>query len=169
MKPMLITALAMSLAAVSPAWADDAHHPDQAPAATAPAAATPAPAPEKTIQRMRDNTATMQSQLDALAAAKTPDERQKLLMDHMQTMRENMMLGQQIAAGDGSSMGCHMMGGKGMMGGGMGMMGGMMGGDASGASPDAMTQRMQQMERRMDMMQMMMERTAAPARKAPAK
>ncbi|AYH43365.1 hypothetical protein [Azoarcus sp. DN11] len=165
MKPMLITALAMSLAAVSPTWADDAHHPDRAPAATAPAAATPAPAPEKTIQRMRDNTTTMQSQLEALAAAKTPEERQKLLMDHMQTMRENMMLGQQIAAGDGPSMGCQMMGGKGMMGGGMGMMGG----TASDASPDALAQRMHQMERRMDMMQSMMERTAAPARKAPAK
>ena len=113
MKPMLITALAMSLAAASPAWAEDAHHPDQAPAATAPAAAAPAPTPEKTVQRMRDNAATMQSQLDALAAAKTPEERQKLLMAHMQTMRENMMLGQQMAAGDGAAMGCHMMGDKG--------------------------------------------------------
>lgn len=164
MKPMLITALAMSLAAVSPAWADDAHHPDQAPAATAPAVAAPAPTPEKTVQRMRDNAATMQSQLDALAAAKTPDERQKLLMQHMQTMRENMMLGQQMAAGDGAAMGCHMMG-KGMMGDGMGMMGGA----SSGASPDAMAQRMHQMERRMDMMQMMVERMSKPTGKTPAK
>lgn len=66
MKLLLTTALALSLATLSPAWAEDAHHPEQAAAATA-----PAPAPEKTIQRMRDNTATMQSQLDALAAAET--------------------------------------------------------------------------------------------------
>lgn len=160
MKPQLTTtALALSLATLSPAWAEDAHHPEQAAAA----ATAPAPAPEKTIQRMRDNTATMQSQLDALAAAKTPEERQKLLMQHMQTMRENMMLGQQMAAGDAAPMGCH------MMMGGKGMMGGMMGGDPSGASPDAMVQRMHQMERRMDMMQMMMERMAGPAGKRPAK
>ena len=145
MKPLLTTtALALSLATLSPAWAEDAHHPEQA---------ATAPAPEKTIQRMRDNAATMQSQLDALAAAKTPEERQKLLMQHMQTMRENMMLGQQMAAGDAAPMGCHMM----------------MGGDPSGASPDAMVQRMHQMERRMDMMQMMMERMAGPAGKRPAK
>ncbi|QTQ38340.1 Uncharacterized protein ToN1_42380 [Aromatoleum petrolei] len=169
---MATTALALSLAAISlattsPAWAEDAQHPEQA--ATAPA---PAATPEQTVQRMRDNTAMMQSQLDALAAAKTPEEHQKLHMQHMQTMRENMMLGQQMAAGDGAPMGCAIMGGKGMMGGMMsGMMGGMgmMGADPSGASPEAMAQRMHQMERRMDMMQMMMERMAAPAGKRPAR
>jgi hypothetical protein len=152
-----LSVLALSLAAASPAWADDAHHPDKAPAAV-----VTAPAPEKTVQKMRDNTATMQSQLDALAAAKTPEERQKLLMEHMQTMRENMMLGQQMAAGPAGGMGCAMM--DGMHGGGMGMMMG-----ADGGSHEAMAARMHQLEKRMDMMQMMMERTARPSGKAAGK
>lgn len=155
----LLTVMALSLAAVWPAWADDAHHPDKAPVAAA-----TAPAPEKTVQQMRDNAATMQSQLDALAAAKTPEERQKLLMQHMQTMRENMMLGQQMMSGDGGQMGCAMMGGMGKMHGAM-----MTGPDGAGASSEMMSYRMQQMEKRMDMMQMMMERMSRPAGKATAK
>ncbi|BAL22446.1 hypothetical protein [Azoarcus sp. KH32C] len=154
----LLTVLALSLAAAWPAWAEDAHHPEKAQAAAT------ASAPEKTVQQMRDNAATMQQQLDALAAAKTPEERQKLLMQHMQTMRENMMLGQRMAASEGGGMGCAMMGGMGMMQGGM-----MMGPDGAGASAEAMANRMHQMERRMDMMQMMIERMGRPTGKATAK
>ncbi|HJV26782.1 MAG TPA: hypothetical protein VJ673_13930 [Aromatoleum sp.] len=160
----VLTILALSLAAAWPAWAEDAHHPDTAAAG---AAVTPAfvAAPEKTVQKMRDNAAKMQSQLDALAAAKTPEERQRLLMEHMETMRENMMLGHQMAGGEGGPMSCDMMGGTGMMhGGGM-----MMGREAAGTSPGAMAERMHQMEKRMDMMQMMMERMAKPAGKAAVK
>ena len=144
MKTML-TVLAMSLALTASVWADDAHHPDKAPAVSA-------PAQERTVQKMRENAATMQSQLDALAAAKTPEERQKRLTEHMQTMRENMLLGQQMVAGQGEQMGCQMMGP-----------------DAAAASPDAIANRMHQMEKRMDMMQMMMERMAQPGGKAARK
>jgi len=156
----ILTALAISLVATVPAYAVDAHHPDQP-------AAVSAPTPETTVQKMRDNTTKMQSQLEAVAAAKGPEERQKLLMEHMQTMRENMMLGQQMATGQMGSMGCQMMGDMGMMGG-MGMMPGkgmMMAPDAAAASSEAMANRMHQMERRMDMMQMMMERISRPTKK----
>ncbi|NMG76970.1 hypothetical protein [Aromatoleum diolicum] len=163
----ILTVLAISLAAALPAYAEDAHHPDQP-------AAVSAPTPEKAVQKMQDNTTRMQSQLEAVAAAKSPEERQKLLMEHMQTMRENMMLGHQMATGQmGSmgSMGCQMMGDMGKMGG-MGMMQGkgmMMAPDAASASPEAMANRMHQMERRMDMMQMMMERMPKPAGKSTGK
>ena len=154
----ILTVLAISLAAALPAYADDAHHPDQP-------AAVPAPTPEKAVQKMQDNTTRMQSQLEAMAAAKNPEERQKLLMEHMQTMRENMMLGQQMATGQMGAMGCQMMGGMGMMQG----KGAMMTPDAAATSPEAMANRMHQMERRMDMMQMMMERMSKPAGKTPGK
>ena len=145
-----LIAIAMTLALATPALAEDAHHPDQAPAAAAQAT-------EKAVPKMQENVKKMEDQLERLAAAKTPEERQKLLMEHMQTMRENMMMGQQIAMGD---KGCPMMG---MMGGGAMMMGpGGAGGDA-----EPMMNRMQQMERRMDMMQMMMERQMGGAAGTP--
>lgn len=68
-----------------------------------------------------------------IAKTKDAEERQKLLQEHMQTMRDNMMASK-------SMMGCPMMK-DGMMGGGMGMMGG----GETGASPDAMMNRMQMM------------------------
>lgn len=141
MMKAILSTLAMSLAMSLPAFADDAHHPDQAGAV---------PIPESAVQTMRDNATRMQQQLEAMAASKDPAEQRKLLMEHMQTMRENMMLGQQAAA---PGMGCPMMGGAGP---GMGMMGG-----PGMVSPKAMSNRLYQMEQRMDMMQMMMERMGA--------
>jgi len=158
-----LTTLAAALMLAAPAWAVDEHHPEQQ-------AGAAAQSPEKAVERMQENATKMQVQLDRIAKAGTPEERQKLLMEHMQTMRENMMLGQQVAMGSG--MNCPMMG---MMGGGMGGMmgggmmgGGMMGPGGAGPDPQAMMNRMQQMERRMDMMQMMMERQmGAPGKPAP--
>lgn len=140
----IMCALALSMALALPAYADDAHHPDQAPAVSA-------STPETTVQKMRDNTTTMQSQLDALAAARSPEERQKLLMEHMQTMRENMMLGRQMAAGQ---MGCPMMGDPAMM---QGM--GMMGPGAGAPSVEALAKRMHRIEQRLDRIQMGREQT----------
>lgn len=153
----LITAVALSLVTLAPAWAEDAHHPEGT------SATTPAQPPAQAVQKMRDNTARMQAQLDALAGAKTPEDRQRLLMEHMQTMRENMMLGEQMVMGMGGPMG---------MGGAMpGRMAGcsMMGMPGSGhmmMGPEAMHYRMEQMDKRMDMMQMMLERMARPAPKS---
>jgi 50S ribosomal subunit-associated GTPase HflX len=143
------------------ALAVDAHHPeqqDQGPKASAPASA----ADNKAAQKMQENVKKMQAQLDKIQKTKDPKARQKLLQEHMQTMRENMMLGKSMMPG---MMDCAMMK-DGMMGGGMGMMGG---GEA-GASPDAMMNRMNMMEKRMDMMQMMMEQMTKPqSQPVPAK
>lgn len=169
MRMLLTPLLVGALIAAAPAFAVEEHHPDEA---TKPQAAAPAKAAaqdvEKTTQRMKDNLKKMEGQVEKIRKARDPAERERLLQEHMQSMRENMMMGQSLAAGPGA-MG--MMGGgmmdqcMRMMGGpgGMGMMGG-------GAGPEAMMGRMQQMEKRMDMMQMMMEQMlkaqgqAAPAR-----
>jgi hypothetical protein len=146
-----MTAIAASLAFATPAFADDAHHPQQAPEP----GVVPAESAAPTVQKMQDNVKKMQAQLDRIAAAKTDEERQKAMAEHMQTMQENMKMA-------GGMMGCPMMD-SGMMGkGGMGMMG--------GNAPDAMGKHMEQMEKRMDTMQMMMEQmNKSPAMPMPAK
>lgn len=147
---LLVAGLAAAMAGSLPAVADDAHHPAKAdpPAATQ----AKAPAPEQTVKKMQGNVKKMQAQLDRLGKAKNEAEAQAILAEHMQTMRENMMLGRGMAG-----MGCQMMGG-GMMGQGMQGQGmqDMMGGEA-------MMQRMQQMEQRMDRMQSMLDQMAKPA------
>lgn len=149
-------ALTMLALSAPSAIADDAHHPDQA---TSPTAATAPASADRAVQTMKENSRKMQAQLDKIAKTKDPKERQKLLHEHMQTMRANMMLGKGMMTG---MMGCPMMEGD------MGMMGGGMMG--SGPGSDAMMQRMNQMEKRMDMMQMMMEQMSKPPMPgAPAK
>ncbi|MBI4754311.1 MAG: hypothetical protein HY778_02580 [Betaproteobacteria bacterium] len=160
MKTLIATIIAASLGLAYPAIAEDAHHPDQ-PLAQAQGAATTKPAakPEETVKKMQDNVKKMPGQLERVAKARTDEERQKAMAEHVRTMQENMQMARGMQAG---MMGCPMM--EGGMGGMMGMMGGgmmgqggmgMMGGP--GAGPGAGAERMQQMERRMDMMQMMME------------
>jgi len=150
MNKFYLPIFALSAIISTQAIADDAHHPErQNPAAmTAPAASGNV---GKTVNEMKENTKKMQAQLDKIRQAKDPQERQKLLLEHMHTMRKNMMLGKSMM---GEMMGCPMMKDgmmkEGMMGGGMGMMGG-------DQAPDAAMNRMNMMEKRMDMMQMMME------------
>lgn len=154
----LVSATLTALALSAPyAIADDAHHPDQPKTQSATTAAPVAPASvDKSVQTMKENTKKMQTQLDKIGRTKNPQERQKLLHEHMQTMKENMMMGKGMM---GDMMGCPMMKegmmGEGMMGG--GMMGGGMGMRGGATAPDAMMNRMNMMEKRMDMMQMMME------------
>ena len=152
MNKLYLAVIALSATLSVPALADDAHHPDQPKTQAAATVAPVAPASvDKSVQAMKENTKKMQAQLDKIGRAKNPQERQRLLQEHMQTMRENMMIGKGMMSG---MMDCPMMGGgmmgEGMMGGGMGMMGG-------GTAPDATMNRMNMMEKRMDMMQMMME------------
>jgi hypothetical protein len=137
MKTITLSAIAASIALAMPVYADDAHHPEPGKAQTAQAQ------PDgKTVQKMQDNLGRMRTQLERLAKAKTDDERQKIMGEHMQTMQENMGMARGMQSG---MMGCS------MMQGGMGMMGeGMAGGDM-------MSKRMEMMEKRMDMMQMMMQ------------
>jgi type I site-specific restriction endonuclease len=136
--PLVSTVVLVSaLTAFTPAaFAVEEHHQKEG------AAQTTTPSEKdvgKTTQRMQENIKKMEQQMDRIRKTKDPAEREGLLQEHMQTMRENMMMG------------------KGMMGGGMsqGMMDCPMMGE--GMSPDAMANRMQHMEKRMDMMQMMME------------
>ena len=83
----------------------------------------------------------MQEMHDKMMAAKTPEERQALMADHMKSMQDGMEM---------------MKGMGGMAGmGAMGSMGGAMG-DGKGM-PAEMAKRHQMMEGRMEMMQMMME------------
>jgi hypothetical protein len=156
MKTITFSAIAASIVLAMPVFAEESHHPTAQPGAGQPAQARP---DGKTVQKMQDNLGRMRTQLERLAKAKTAEERQKLMDEHMQTMQENMKMASGMRAG---MMDCPMMEG-GMMGkGGMGMMG--------GNSPDAMAKHMERMEKRMDMMQMMMEQmTKSASTPMPAK
>ena len=147
MKKLLISSVVAVLFMSAPGvHADDAHHPDQ-PDRTDKVAAPASADGEKVTQKMQENEKKMQAQLDKVRKTKDPEARQKLMMDYMQTMHENMMLGRSMMHG---MMDCAM------------MKGGMMGEGEAGASPDVMMGRMNRMEKRMDMMEMMMEQMTKP-------
>lgn len=142
----LVVAMTVLLLAVSFASAVDEHHADQKPTATAPSAPKDA---EKAVQQMCDNVNKMRAQMDRIQKAKDPAERQRLMREHMQTLRASMAAAGTAMGGvpgPGGTMGAGMMDCPMMGQMGAGMMGEQM-----------MMQRMQQMEKRMDMMQMMLE------------
>ena len=147
MKLVRPLSLALTLFAVgAPSWAAQ-HDPHKAhhPAGSASAAAAK-PMPGKTTPeraRMANHMMAMQEMHDKMMAAKTPEERNALMADHMKTMQEGM----------------------GMMKG-MGGMGGMAG---PKSPPSDMTQRQTMMEQRMDMMQTMMEMMVDRLAQSPAK
>lgn len=119
------------------AGAVDAHHPaDAKPAATSKIKPTRPAAKQSDqtgmqMQQMDQMMQTMQDMHDKMMAAKTPEERQKLMDEQRTVMQDGMVMMQGM-----SGKGCSMMNGTGAVG----MMMG----------PDAM-------EKRMDMMQMMMQ------------
>ena len=96
------------------------------------------PLAAKASQQMK----TMQGMHQKMMAAKTPEERQALMAEHMKTMQDGMAMMGQMKGGQGGN----------AMGGGMSM------------GPEMMGKRMDMMEM---MMQMMMDREAA--RSAPMK
>ena len=107
---------------------------------------TPAPqampgGPMMGMQDMQAAMTKMQEQMQKIRATTDPKERQKLMLEHMSTMRNAM----------GTMM---KMGGPGT-----GMMpgGGMMGGPSATPAPGDVPGRMGMMEQRMGMMQMMMD------------
>ena len=138
----LVRPLSLALALIAfgaPNWAaqDDphkAHHP----AGSAPAGKT---TPE--MAQMANQMKAMHEMHDKMMAAKTPEERNTLMADHMKTMQEGM----------GTMKG-------------MGGMGGMAG---PKGPPADMTQRQTMMEQRMDMMQTMMEMMVDRLAQSPAK
>jgi len=73
--PMRLVAIACVIAAATPSFANDAHHPDGAAATEAGNAAT-----MKQLQEAQDQ----------LAAASTPESRQAAMMQSMQAMKQAM-------------------------------------------------------------------------------
>lgn len=122
MKRFTLTAIVVSIAFVFPAFAEDARNPEKS-AAAKPASPQSGVVP---VSKMQANVKKMQAQLERVAKAKTPKERQQAMAEHMKTMQENMMAGKAMMMGEG--MGCPMM----MDGMGMGMGMGMMGGGRRG-------------------------------------
>lgn len=130
----------------------EAHHPERAAAPALPAAgAKTAPATSMGAgqmaamdQRMKD----MQAMHEKMMSAKTPEERQALMAEHMRMMQDGMAMMKQMGPMSG--------------------MGGMQGGMGYGG----MLERQQMMEKRMDMMQsmmqMMMDRMQSQVPPAPA-
>ncbi len=117
------------------------HHPT---GTTAPAAAAKK-SPAKSVNAdkiasMDKQMKSMQAMHEKMTAAKTPEERQALMAEHMKMMQDSMGMMKQM--------------------GGMSGMGGMQGGKGMSGN---MADRQQMMEKRMDMMesmmQMMMDRT----------
>ena len=157
MKTVSTISLALALvAAASPNWAaqhdqQKAHHPAGSPpmSKTMPDKTTPE------MARMANHMKAMQEMHDKMMAAKTPEERNALMAEHMKTMQEGMAA-------------MKSMGGMGGMGGKEGM-GGMSGMAHAKATPANMAQRQTMMEQRMDMMQSMMEMMADRLPQTPAK
>ncbi len=145
---MTVLAMSAALIVTAPVLAQDEHHPERAGQGAPTAMAQPAPISstdaESRFEQARQQMKKMLAQMDKIHQTKDPKERQRLMTEHMQTMRDTM----QAMHGMGGPMMMDMMGGKGM-GDGKGP-----GAGGPGMSPD---QRMNMMEDRMDMMQMMME------------
>ncbi|MDO8777197.1 MAG: hypothetical protein Q7K57_52505 [Burkholderiaceae bacterium] len=100
------------------------------------------------MARMDAQMKTMRDMHEKMMGAKTPQERSKLMAEHMKSMQDGMAM-------------MNMMGGSGMGG-----MGGTQGGKPM---PGDMNPRQQMMEKRMDMMQSMMQMMMDQMPAAPAK
>lgn len=126
----------------SATWAEDAHHPDAAASAAKAPKATPAkPEVKESMKKMDQQMMDMRAMHDKMMNAKTPEERNALMAEHMKAMQGGMVM--------------------------MGAMGGAGNSGMQGGTPPDMATRQQMMEKRMDMMeammQMMMDRMPPPA------
>jgi hypothetical protein len=144
MKLARLLPLALALfTAGAPSWAAQhdqhkAHHPAGSASAAASKSMPGKTTPE--MARMANHMKAMQEMHHKMMAAKTPEERNALMAEHMKTMHE-----------------------------GMSMMKGMGGMTAPMSPPTSMTERQTMMEQRMDMMQTMMEMMADRLPQTPAK
>lgn len=145
--------LCMAAAALGAAAQTAGDHKDHQPANTArPGAAKQAPAKPMHADKMAamdQQMKAMRAMHDKMTAAKTPEQRQGLMAEHMKLMHD----------------GAGMMGG-GMMGGGMAGMGHMHGGTGmQGSAADRQKMTEKRMEMMESMMQMMIDRMhAAPSK-----
>ncbi|WP_027591186.1 hypothetical protein [Pseudomonas sp. RL] len=142
-------ALLLIAASLSPAWvaaADPVPAQDAAPQAQQPAANAPDIGEfDKQMDRMQENLQKMQAQMEKIQQTQDPNERQRLLQEHWNTLHQNM----QTMRG---------MGGPGRMGGPMMGPGHRMGWQGySNLTPEQQAQRQYMMDRRLEMQQQMMD------------
>ena len=126
-------------------------HKDHHPAGTTAPAATTKKSSAKSVNAdkmasMDKHMKDMQVMHEKMASAKTPEERQALMAEHMKMMQDGMGMMKQM--------------------GGMSGMGGMQAGKGMGGN---MADRQQMMEKRMDMMESMMQMMIERMPSAPAK
>lgn len=93
MKPLVLSALVGALVLATPAFAEDAHHPQ----AAAPAAKVKKPVPNKALaaesmNKMDQQMTTMHEMHEKMMAAQTPEERSALMADHMKAMQGGMSM-----------------------------------------------------------------------------
>ena len=141
-KTTLCIAIAcISLGAYAQTAVEHSQHHPEAPAKTAPKTGTKADQMGM-VAGMDKQMGTMRDMHEKMLAAKTPEERNALMADHMKSMKDGMSM--------------------------MGNMG-MPGMDKNATMPKDMATRQMMMEKRMEMMQglmqMMMDRMPAPATK----
>ncbi len=142
------------------------HHPVTVAQAAAKGAMAPmsgASSPMASMAAMDERMKAMSAMHEKMVNAKTPEERNALMAEHMKTMQDGMAMMNQMG---GMGMGGMGMGGMGM--GGMGMAG-KAGAQGAKAMPGNMAERQQMMEKRMDMMQSMMQMMMDRMPAAPAK
>ncbi|WP_341677266.1 hypothetical protein [Niveibacterium sp. SC-1] len=109
MKAIAIAAVsAASLFAMSPAFANDAHHPDkQKPDAAATAAAKDSGVASGAA--LQDQMSKMQSLMTRIRASEDPAERSRLLQEHTQAMQDGMRMMAGTMSGGGMKAGDNMM------------------------------------------------------------
>ncbi len=124
-------------------------------ATTASPPSTPNPAEfDKQMARVEESMTKMQQQMDRLRQTQDPQERQRLLRQHWDTMQSAMAAMQGMPGAGGPMMGGHMMGGPMMGGPMMGWRGA--GGYYSNLTPEQLRQRQYMTDRHMAMQQQMM-------------
>lgn len=140
-----LTVLALCVGLSAPALAIDEHHPEKAVGAKPAEAGAPASKSSADAKALEANAAKLQAQAKRIGKAKPGPERDKLVAEHMHSLREGMEMARGMMSGMKME-GCPMM--KGMPGG-MGMQ-------AAGEAEGSTSERMDRMEKRMDMMEQMM-------------
>ena len=165
----LVLALSLALAGAG-VWAQDtkaedhtAHHPAGAASASKPTAAKPMAKPDAMDKATMEKMGQMDARMKAMKemhqkfmAAKTPEERQALMPEHMKSMQETMTMMDSMRSGGMDHQG------------GMGKMGGAAKGAKMDKMHDDMMAKHQLMEKRMEMMesmvQMVLDRLQLPTR-----
>jgi hypothetical protein len=101
-KSAMIVTIASVLFVSSLVFAEDAHHPEQAPQGKAPQATSSSdPSKDRNAQQqsMMENMKKMQAEMEKIHQTTDAAERQKLMQAHMQSMREQMTMMRSMGGG----------------------------------------------------------------------